>query len=778
MAEPGRSDRGAGGGLTIDTLRELVVDDLLHANGDQIDLVLDVGYDYFCESIPNMVIVKNQLRERNTRIYQLWCRPLEIILHSRHVKCICSPISHLRRMNIVISGSVAERLDISPVSSNYHYASDVDIMVELGPVSWTLPGAENSCPVKNVDTGGSGPVKDTDTGGKGPVKGNDAVGNGPVKDNADDAKGPVENTGRRGNGPVKHREAGGNCRVKDAAEAVPVTPANVRGRGGDCTPRLTIVETANAGFVLLMQERKDGCPHHEGLTFKAETVRQMFSESHGFLFDQNATQHNVSGPAVSSTAKNIQMFQIPDRDEVPCLHVPVWWISDEFFTRQRQNSWPPESIRENIRKFGLHLVPVGAPGSDTESVEFRISFSRAELVVASLLTDHHRRAVIAFKICKFGIENGSIVKSYYIKTTLFWLCEQTSVDEWTGVSQSVIKLLDFLDKAVSAGRLPCYFWSDLNLLRFTTRNDRLVLQKALQDIRTNLQSLLGRWLGVIKSPLLDMLTLTPSCLTEHQVRVCLARLKILKGLYGSLVSHLELSKTKGLHRVLPELILSGQLTPHDILRVVSWWRHWYYTQTGLLEALAIAPECVTSQVRLSSTEFGFTWDAGPLLGLLTEEDLQKLLGDPEKVRVWLRRQRHLPETKRPPGLPADLRSARDLCDLLLNIPLLSWTLHESVPQKWHEYMAWVSCYSVTWPERVPSAERRKKITLRVGVDWMTFRFYSYLHMNPLTALLTALPAVVELRRHCDDPATAEEHDRIRRSLPDPWQLRRLFGDFH
>ena len=55
-------------------------------------------------------------------------------------------------------------------------------MVELGPVSWTLPGAEKNDPMKDADTGGSGPVKDADTGGGGPVKGADTGGGGPVKD--------------------------------------------------------------------------------------------------------------------------------------------------------------------------------------------------------------------------------------------------------------------------------------------------------------------------------------------------------------------------------------------------------------------------------------------------------------------------------------------------------------------------------------------------------------------------------------------------------------------
>ncbi|KAF0300156.1 hypothetical protein FJT64_027282 [Amphibalanus amphitrite] len=109
-----------------------------------------------------------------------------------------------------------------------------------------------------------------------------------------------------------------------------------------------------------------------------------------------------------------------------------------------------------------------------------------------------------------------MVKSYYAKTALLWLCEQTPKDDWTTVSQSVIKLLDFLDDAVDTGKLPCYFWSEVNLLRFTSQGDREVMKKALHDIRQNLNSHLAREFCVYKPGLQEMLTQTTTKLTERQ----------------------------------------------------------------------------------------------------------------------------------------------------------------------------------------------------------------------------------------------------------------------
>ncbi|XP_043207220.1 uncharacterized protein LOC122373327 [Amphibalanus amphitrite] len=168
---------------------------------------------------------------------------------------------------------------------------------------------------------------------------------------------------------------------------------------------------------------------------------------------------------------------------------------------------------------------------------------------------------------------------------------------------------------------------------------------------------------------------------------------------------------------------------------------------------------------------GFVWDAAPLLGLLTEDDLRELLGDPDAVRAWLWCQHQLPETERPAGLPADLRSPRDLCDLLLNIPLLSRALRKSVPDKWNTYRKiseW-STRSLRDPY-VEECEFYMKESLDTASRWkdLALLFQTRLGMDDQTALRTACRAGVELRRLCDDPETPREHERCRRRMPDPW----------
>ncbi|KAF0303477.1 hypothetical protein FJT64_024531 [Amphibalanus amphitrite] len=177
------------------------------------------------------------------------------------------------------------------------------------------------------------------------------------------------------------------------------------------------------------------------------------------------------------------------------------------------------------------------------------------------------------------------------------------------------------------------------------------------------------------------------------------------------------------------------------------------------------------QAHLTCMGPGFVWDAAPLLGLLTEDDLRILLGDPDAVRAWLRRQHQLPETERPAGLPADLRSPRDICDLLLNIPLLSWALEESQPAvREHQQRLNMEVMGRYLNHELGSYETYHEEGLSSALRWkkMAFHFQTKLGMDRQTALRAACRIGVELRRLLDDPETAREYERRRRRFPDPW----------
>ena len=717
-----RSGRPAdvGGRETAEALRDPNVTQLMHVCGEHIDLVFDAAIQTICtvDTIP--ALLRKHNTEQSLNKERIWRRTLEREIRSRYADCSCSPFGRLVRRNFVMSGSTAEGLYAPGRPPKHQTTSDLDIMVEIDDaVHWTFPSTEETSPVE------------------------------------DTAAGPAT-----------------------------VTTANTGGQDSDPTPRLVIEETENPGFVLVLQERRDDCPHQERRPFKAGDIIQFFRDCQMVTSGKDITQHSTNGPACSFVRRGSAVGGVSEYDEVPCLHVPVWWLTDEFFTRHRRYNWPPKAMRDDIRRFGLHLVPVGAPGSSTEKLQWRLSFSRAEVVVASDLTSLQRCAAIAFKLCKTALgEDGKVIKSYFIKTALFWLCEQTPTEDWKSVTQGLLKLLDYLEHAVSTGYLPCFFWSRINLLRFTSGAEREAMKKALDAIRKNCIRLLAHEVCVYRPLLQEMLTQQTGQLSECQLRVCLTRWLVVVGISHSTRAHMAISGSQLKNEF--ELLLPQAHAQEEVTSLLYSYSPLHHLQKRLHLALSMAPAEVSALVPSSGDDMVHVRDAAPLIELLTEDDLKVLLGQPVAVRLWLG-MHHLGlhqlglhqlephQAERPAAtLPADLRSTRDLCDLLLNIPLLSWVLGQSVPDKCEEYYAVASHLAAAVHPSASSAEQERETQLQRSAHWrdLAVRFQTRLGMDHQTALRMACRVGVELRQLCDDPQALAEHNRICDTLQDPWQLK-------
>ena len=521
----------------------------------------------------------------------------------------CSPFGRLRVLNTVESGSLPEGLSGLPDGPNLTPTSDSDTMYEFGPVHWITARLVQSEPAS-------------------------APGDGPRT------------------GTSSHQGSPGDPTALSA-------------------PRLMIEKTDNPGFVRVLQERRDGCVHEEPLPFRSDSVRRLMGTF--FRLESPNLQQSMAGPSVAGArpaAHVPRRGEVTEFDRVACLYVPGWWPSDEFFDRQRNNDWPPKATRDEIRQFGVHLVPTGARGSPTEDSEWRVSFSRPELVTASHLTDIQARSLIFFKTGKNVMgQKGKAVKSYFAKTALFWLCQDLPADAWTSAVQGAKKIIGYLENAVKARRLSAFFCADINLLRFTSENERKAMLKTFDSMRKNIKKLLVQnW--VIYHHLSSALRGETGQVSERQLRICMTRRIIVMAVLWTCGDRRKTPPR--LASMLSTLLRSA--TVEEVMAMLPR-RPQLVQQAELFCAFVAAPADVQARMRLSSSgDGGFVWDAAPLMSLLTEDDLKEVLGDPDAVRSWLRRQHQLPETERPAGLPADLRSPRDLCDLLLNTPLLMQTL--------------------------------------------------------------------------------------------------------
>ncbi|KAF0286837.1 Protein mab-21-like 3 [Amphibalanus amphitrite] len=545
---------------------------------------------------------------------------------------------------------------------------------------------------------------------------------------------------------------------------------------GSDTPRLMLAPTSHLGFVRVLQQPRPECTHTEPLPFSAQDVRQYCSEFE--LAVQPRAKLSIHGPAISYVKPQIHdephlasphsKCGVALVDRILCLHV-ICWPSDEFFARCRESGWLPEAALNDIREFGLHLVPVGAPGSATEHLEWRWSFSRAEVITVLYLDQIPRSVIKTMKACtKCANLPGKMLKSYHIKTAVFWLCQaEAGHPRWSSVSQGILQVLDYLEKAYQTKELKCFYWKDINIMELMNRAERKASLKTVKHIRDNMKTLLIQSNWNLSQFLLQQ---PQPRLSQKEARIALTRHMVIYGV--SLNQHLYFYFAKA-HRVDAHIKFAAVSSkPAEVCRMFREYTSGWHMNKFLLHALMIAPEEVVEQVRLTKNESGiFEWDAAALLALLTEDDLKRVLKDPAAVRAWLKDQ---PETERPAGQPADLRTPRDLCDLLLNTPLLVSVLEACVThyrQKMKELEKII----------VPASDRFRW-SFEGCREWMEQdALDSFFNTSDRFHTQLGVDSELAQRRHRyymrlfsqlrEDPAVRAEHNRLRNVMPDSWRLR-------
>ena len=445
-------------------------------------------------------------------------------------------------------------------------------------------------------------------------------------------------------------------------------------------PQLWAKPAESPGFVTLHWARTSRCRHAAPLpALSADAIRLLIWHHQRMLAPDDA-EITRSGPAT-----NVCQSGAPNggRDSVPCLRMPWWPEQEEFLGRHQLTDFPPEAVRRDLCRFGVHLVPTGRPGSNTELAEYRVSFSRAEVVVIRRLSPTQHTTIIAVKGIKNALKDGGVspkLKSYFIKTAVLWLAQDQPSDRWTGITAGVHMVLDWLEHHLSAGSVPCFFWPAIDLVEVaglsTVEIEAIISTIRLMRSRASclLMACCERWFTRLDSELEIWL---PEPLSEYQLRVRLTR-------FLTRVAIIEATRHR---RAAPcwqywfryHIPIPASMCRHYLLR----WERFLAksgSQCFLLQAMLVAPADLVSGVRqISLDDDILVWDVTPLMALLTESDLQYVLGDPAAVADWCRRQLRRPPAERPAGLTAELDTPRGRAELLLQPELMLQALSEVVP---------------------------------------------------------------------------------------------------
>ena len=171
-------------------------------------------------------------------------------------------------------------------------------------------------------------------------------------------------------------------------------------------------------------------------------------------------------------------------DLVPAFKCSEWPDeSTEWIHRKRNSDWPSGTLISGITSSGCHIVPKPHPLSE-EGSEWRYSFSvSAEVPLARSLSKYQRFSFLIIKLmirC-FKVKCPLVVSTYYLKTTLFWLCEEIPIAQWTdkNIGVNTMKLLDKFIEFLENRNLPNYFIRTNNMISH--------LSPSSEDFKTTLR---------------------------------------------------------------------------------------------------------------------------------------------------------------------------------------------------------------------------------------------------------------------------------------------------
>ena len=202
-------------------------------------------------------------------------------------------------------------------------------------------------------------------------------------------------------------------------------------------------------------------------------------------------EDTLHGPAMTSLY-NKNFPNAGEQDTVPafaCLEWPS--LSASFLTRTSSSGWPLESLRREIQSKGCHLVAAGISGSLENKLEWRWSFSVAELELIHRMSQSMYTCMFSMKavIRKYWIQHESWESkplcSYFLKTICLWLNEEAECDE-LGILNLLHLILDKLIKCYNEKRMPHYFIPAQNLIGHLHNDMCKCVVDWLNNIKENL----------------------------------------------------------------------------------------------------------------------------------------------------------------------------------------------------------------------------------------------------------------------------------------------------
>lgn len=206
--------------------------------------------------------------------------------------------------------------------------------------------------------------------------------------------------------------------------------------------------------------------------YSPERVKDMLRECVPKIKKNNPTfVVTEQGPALNHLIPQRHLSQdfMGESDFVfPVFACPKWpEVAKGWGSRDRPSGWPDAALVAEIVSEGCHVVPVPHPTSKEPELEWRMSFSKAELKIASKINRYQRQAYLLLKVIHSQVlKTPKAIVTYHLKTLFFWMLEIIPYDDWTADSLGpcLLRMIDCLYKCLKEGCIQSYFIPENNLI--------------------------------------------------------------------------------------------------------------------------------------------------------------------------------------------------------------------------------------------------------------------------------------------------------------------------
>lgn len=153
--------------------------------------------------------------------------------------------------------------------------------------------------------------------------------------------------------------------------------------------------------------------------------------------------------------------------------------------------WHSQNVSEFFSQMHQSFVPVFLVGaahkfSKDPDIEWRISFSFPELLIAKSFSAVQRQVYMTFKfLVKETMSGCKGIMTYHLKTTMLWVNENLPKAFWRedNLAQCLYVLLDKFIDYVAQGHLPNYFIPESNLLAHLSTDHMKTVLTAMVTLR-------------------------------------------------------------------------------------------------------------------------------------------------------------------------------------------------------------------------------------------------------------------------------------------------------